>query len=155
MKKILILVLFSFIQNNVFAILEENSTECVPKVHVWYTLKNLSELPWNIQIAQLYENNISFVDSDCSPLQINKKISLAPQEVKKVGMIVQVRKGFSAIYSFTGVREEVFPETSSKDRMYCLFIIAPYGPKQMNKHSLNINNADCFVTDYGTNFTFK
>ncbi|WP_186643869.1 hypothetical protein [Fluviispira vulneris] len=131
--------------------------QCNPKVHVWYTLQNDSQTEWLVQISRLYENNISFVDSSCAPIDnINQKISLQPHEVKKVGMVVNVSKGFNSTYSFMGVRNDAQPNPMlSKGRVSCIFIVAPYGPGQMDRYDIRSNNADCYSTNYGMNLYFK
>lgn len=124
-------------------------------VHVWYSIVNDARVNWSVQIARLYENNISFVDEACSDLDITHKFDLSPSQTRYLGMKVNVEKGFSAAYSFMGVASAANPNAGSRGRPACLFAIAPYGPGQMNRIDWKINNADCIANNYGTDMHFK
>jgi hypothetical protein len=126
-------------------------------VHVWYSLTNDSKDNWAVQIARLYENNISFVDENCQPIDINQKLLLSPNQTIKVGMTVETEKGFYATYSFMGVN--LGNNFSGAVKLpqgvgACSFLIAPYAPGQMHRLDWKLNNADCYSTDYGTNMHF-
>lgn len=135
--------------------------EVAPKcdgVHVWYSLINDSKTDWSIQISQIYENNISFVDEQCQKLDFSKKIDLSPNQLRYVGMRVDTPKGFSATYSFFGVQTgpnsgTVF--TVPRQIPACGFFVAPYAPAQMDRMDWNLNNGDCYSQGYGTEMHFR
>jgi hypothetical protein len=126
-------------------------------VHVWYSLANDSNSNWSIQISRLYENNISFVDENCTPLNLSEKLNLNPKETRHVGMTVTEAKGFDATYSFMGVQSAtsqgqlLLPKSVSA----CVFLVAPYAPAQMDRLDWRLNNADCYSDHYGTEMHFK
>ncbi|KAB8033763.1 hypothetical protein [Fluviispira multicolorata] len=152
MKKSLLLLSSALFSMSAFA----QNPSCQPKVHVWYSLKNDSQSEWFVQLSRLYENNISFVDANCQPIDINQKLSLQANELKKLGMVVNMAKGFNSTYAFMGVRNDPQPNPMlSKGRVSCIFIVAPYGPGQMDRYDIKANNSDCQSTDYGTKLYFK
>lgn len=128
-------------------------------VHVWYSLANDSQSNWAVQIARLYENNISFVDETCTELDINQKITLSPTQTRYIGMVVDVEKGFYATYSFMGVNTGSTATGGNlqipKGIATCAFFVAPYAPGQMDRVDWKMNNADCYANNYGTEMHFK
>lgn len=127
------------------------------KVHVWYSLASEdTKYNWDVQISKMYENNIGFVDENCIMFNENAKITLLPNSVKKVGMIVLEEKNFSSIYAFTGVRKDsALIQSPPVRKNSCIFVIAPYGPGQMDRMDWKMNNADCSARNYGTEIVFK
>lgn len=129
-----------------------------PNVHVWYALNNASSTIWFVQVARLYENNISFVDESCTELDLNQKIELMASSTRYVGMKIDKETGFNATYSFMGVRGRN-PSPGKfgipKGTAACAFIVAPYGPGQMDRVDWKTNNADCYATQYGTSLYFQ
>lgn len=126
------------------------------RVHVWYTINNKdNKYNWFLQISRVYENNIIFVDESCNPVDLNQKIEIPINTTRKFGMIVTEAKSFNSIYSFTGVRndEELIKVPNRKKT--CIFVVAPYGPGQMDRVDWKLNNADCFSDNFGTEINFK
>lgn len=135
----------------------KNGNVIPKKVHVWYSLKNQdTKYEWDIQISRLYEDNIGFVDENCNLLSWNKKITLQPNTARKVGMVVFVEKNFSSTYAFMGVRkDETLAQPPPVRKYACIFVVAPYGPRAMDRMDWKMNSSDCFATDYGTEMFFK
>ncbi len=133
-------------------------TPTCPNVHVWYTLNNDSGSSWAIQVAGLYENNISFVDENCAPINLDNKVIIIPGLARYFGMKVNSDTGFYATYSFMGVK---VPNSSSVNAQIpkgvpaCAFVVAPYGPGQMDRVDWKTNNADCYAQNLGTELHFK
>ena len=126
------------------------------RVHVWYTFSNTDQkYSWYLQIAKVFENNIAFVDENCNFLDTDQKIELSMNSSKKVGMAVLEEKAFNSIYSFIGIRNDENLRIVPNKKTACLFVIAPYGPGQMDRTDWKLNNADCVATDYGTKIQFK
>ncbi len=126
------------------------------RVHVWYTFSNADQkYSWYLQVSKIFENNIAFVDENCNIFEPEQKIELAVSSSRKVGMAVLEEKTFNSIYSFIGIRNDENLRIVPNKKTACLFVIAPYGPGQMDRTDWKLNNADCFATDYGTKIYFK
>ncbi|WGL59609.1 hypothetical protein QEJ31_13845 [Pigmentibacter sp. JX0631] len=126
------------------------------RVHVWYTFSNLdAKYAWFMQVANIYENNIGFVDENCHFIDPKQKIEIPVNALKKIGMVVLEEKSFQSIYSFIGVRNDDAIKIVPNKKTACLFVVAPYGPGQMDRTDWKLNNSDCFATDYGTKIYFK
>lgn len=126
------------------------------RVHVWYSFTNLdAKYPWFMQISTIFENNLGFVDENCQFLNTSQKLEISPNSVKKVGMVVLEDKSFQSMYSFLGVRNDEALWKVPNRKMACLFVVAPYGPGQMDRVDWKFNNADCSATDYGTKIYFR
>jgi hypothetical protein len=126
------------------------------RVHVWYSLSSKDPTyNWFVQISRNYEDNISFVDENCANIDLNQKIVIQPNTTKKVGMVVEVAKSFNSIYSFTGVRNDPALGRVPNRKMMCMFVVAPYDARQMDRMDWKLNSADCSATDFGTQLFFK
>lgn len=141
-----------------FSFAANAQTPTCDNVHVWYSLSNDSQSNWAVQIARLYENNISFVDENCVELDLNQKMTIAPAQMRYAGMKVNVAKGFYATYAFTGVN--IGNSTGDtlqipKGVATCAFFVAPYAPGQMDRVDWKTNNADCYANNFGTEMHFK
>ena len=154
MKRFLFPCMFASVSLSAYAA----QTPTCADVHVWYSLANDSQANWSVQIARLYENNISFLDENCTELDLNQKIVISPAQTRYVGMKVDVEKGFTATYSFMGVNTG----TSSNGNLQipkgvatCAFLVAPYAPGQMDRVDWRMNNADCYSNNLGTEMHFK
>lgn len=129
-----------------------------PNVHVWYSLTNDSSANWAVQVSRLYENNIAFIDELCLPIILDNKVTIKPAETRYLGMVVQSAKGFYATYAFMGVN---VGNPSSMNTMIpkgvpaCTFVVAPFGPGQMDRVDWKTNNADCYANNLGTEMHFK
>ena len=132
------------------------ATPNCPDVHVWYTMTNDSTDPWSVQISRLYENNISFVDENCADVDLSSKIALAPSTTKQVGMKVDKETGFFSTYSFMGVKNTSgLTAQIPRGIAACAFLVAPYGPGQMDRLDWQMNNSNCYSTQYGTEMHFQ
>lgn len=126
------------------------------RVHVWYSFTNLdTKYSWLMQISNIFENNIGFVDENCHMLDVTQKLELPSNSGKKIGMVVLEEKSFQSIYSFIGVRNDEAIKIVPNKKTACLFVVAPYGPGQMDRTDWKLNNSDCYATDYGTKIYFK
>jgi hypothetical protein len=127
------------------------------RVHVWYSLNSKdTKYNWDIQISRLYENNVGFVDETCALLSLDRKIVLQPNTTKKVGMVVFTEKNFASTYAFMGVRkDEALAQPPPVRKYACIFVVAPYGPRAMDRMDWKMNSSDCSATDYGTVMNFK
>ncbi len=148
----------SIILSTLFSLTAHAEPQNCPGVHVWYSLANESQSKWAVQVARIYENNISFVDENCSDLNLDNKLELSPSETRYVGMKVNAEKGFYATYSFMGVNLGSNGRGAlqiPKGVASCAFFVAPYAPGQMDRVDWKTNNADCYANNYGTEMHFK
>lgn len=126
------------------------------KIHVWYTLNNLdTQNSWFVQIARLYGNNISFYDETCKRVYLSNAIELPANSTKKVGLLILESKAFSSMYAFTGVSNDAELYSIPNNKKACVFAIAPYGPRQMDRIDWRLNNADCYSDNYSMTVNFK
>ncbi|APJ03571.1 hypothetical protein [Silvanigrella aquatica] len=135
---------------------EININNEMKKIHVWYSLNNLDHInSWKVQVARLYENNIDFYDETCNKIKLSDAIEVLPNSTKKVGMLVRVARSFNSIYSFTGVSQDENLVQVPNNKKACVFVVAPYGPRQMDRMDWRLNNGDCYSTNYGLDLYFK
>ncbi|APJ04005.1 hypothetical protein [Silvanigrella aquatica] len=126
-------------------------------IHVWYELNNQSENEWVIDINTLIEKNLNFYNDKCKIIKDTQKIKLNPQQIKYIGMYVRNQANFRTIVSFSGVEEanNDIQDISPLEQKKCVFLVQAYAPATMNRMIWQINNSDCYATNYNTKMYFK